>query len=152
MRDIPFWFGFVAAGMLVAKSSALPALREMRVTLTVATLAAYVLYAAVRLLVIGDAADYDSIAFFGYAGMLCVLLLALNSRLPFLATLGAGSYFIYLWHIFIVMVLRDHGGLRQLGAATGSLLMYAITVAASCLALLAIQRWAPPRAARWLGA
>lgn len=152
MRDIPFWFSFVALGMMVAKSSTLPVLREMRMTLTVTALAAYILYAVVRLLMIGDAADYDSTAFFGYAGMLCVLLLALNIRIPFLATLGSGSYFIYLWHIFIVMALRDHGGLRQFGAFTGSLLMYAITVAASCLALLAIQRWAPPRATRWLGA
>lgn len=152
MRDIPFWFSFVALGMMVAKSSALPVLREMRMALTVAVLATYVLYAAVRLLVIGDAADYDSTAFFGYAAMLCVLLLALDVRIPFLATLGSGSYFVYLWHIFIVMALRDHGDLRRFGAVTGSLLMYVITVAVSCLALLAIQRWAPPRAARWLGA
>lgn len=152
MRDIPFWFGFVAMGMMVAKSSALPVLREMRVTLTVITLAVYVLYVTVRLLVIGDAADYDLTAFFVYAGMLCVLLLALNVRIPFFAVLGSGSYFIYLWHIFIVMALRDHGSFRQFGAVTGSFLMYTITVAASCLALLAIQRWAPRRAARWLGA
>jgi hypothetical protein len=152
MRDIPFWFSFVALGLMVAKSSALPALREMRMTLTATAFAAYILYVAVRLLNIGDAADYDSTAFFGYAGMLCILLQTLNLRIPFLATLGSGSYFIYLWHIFIVMILRDHGGLSQLGAITGSLLMYAITVFASCLALLAIQRWASPRAARWLGA
>eukprot|EP01035_Chromulina_nebulosa_P015764 gene15764-20880_t len=119
MRDIPFWFSFVALGMMVAKSSALSVLREMRMTLTVTALAAYVLYAAVRLFVIGDAADYDSTAFFVYSGMLCVLLLALDIRIPFLATLGSGSYFIYLWHIFVVMALRDHGGLRQFGALPG---------------------------------
>jgi surface polysaccharide O-acyltransferase-like enzyme len=152
MRDIPFWFGFAALGMLVAKTDMRPVLREMRPTLAVVALGAYLTYAAVRRYAIGDAADYDSTAFFGYAAALCVLLLAVDMRVPMLATLGSGSYFIYLWHIFIVMVLRDHGGLRQLGAPLGSLLTYAVTVAISCLALLAVQRWAPPRAARWLGA
>jgi surface polysaccharide O-acyltransferase-like enzyme len=152
MRDIPFWFGFAALGMLVAKSNVLQSLREMRLTLTALTLMAYAVYAGVRMFALGDSADYDSIAFFGYASALCVLLLAFNIRLPFLAALGSGSYFIYLWHIFIVMALRDHGGLRQFGAPLGSALVYAITVTAICLALLVIQRWAPPRAARWLGA
>lgn len=152
MRDIPFWFSFMALGMLVAGSTARPALPAMRLTLTAAALLAYVIYAAVRLLKIGDAADYDSMAFFGYAAALCVLLLALGIRASVLAMLGSGSYFIYLWHIFIVMALRDHGGLRQFGPVAGTFLMYAITVALSLGALLAVQRWAPPRAARWLGA
>jgi surface polysaccharide O-acyltransferase-like enzyme len=152
MRNIPFWFSFVALGMLVGRSSVMPVLRQMRLTLTTAALLAYVIYAAVRLLGIGDAADYDSMAFFGYAAALCMLLLALGIRAPVLATLGSGSYFIYLWHIFIVMALRDHGGLRQFGSVAGTFLMYAITVTLSVVALLAVQRWAPPRAARWLGA
>jgi hypothetical protein len=152
MRDIPFWFSFVALGMLVGGSSVRPVLRQMRLTLTAAALLAYVIYAAARLLKIGDAADYDSMAFFGYAAALCVLLLALGIRAPVLAMLGSGSYFIYLWHIFIVIALRDHGGLRQFGPVAGTFLMYAITVALSLVALLAVQRWAPPRAARWLGA
>jgi len=152
MRNIPFWFSFVALGMLVGRSSVMPVLRQMRLTLTTAALLTYVIYAAVRLLGIGDAADYESMAFFGYAAALCMLLLALGIRAPVLATLGSGSYFIYLWHIFIVMALRDHGGLRQFGPVAGTFLMYAITVTLSVVALLAVQRWAPPRAARWLGA
>ena len=152
MRNIPFWFSFVALGMLVGRSSVMPVLRQMRLTLTTAALLTYVIYAAVRLLGIGDAADYDSMAFFGYAAALCMLLLALGIRAPVLATLGSGSYFIYLWHIFIVMALRDHGGLRQFGPVAGTFLMYAITVTLSVVALLAVQQWAPPRAARWLGA
>src|SRR6266404_3078171 len=71
----------------------------------------FTIYAAVRLFGLGDAADYDSVAFFGYAALLCTLLLALAVQLPFLAALGSGSYFIYLWHIFIVMALRDHAEL-----------------------------------------
>lgn len=152
MRDIPFWFGFAALGMLVARSGIVPVLREMRLTWATMTLIAYAIYAGIRIYGIGDAADYDSAAFFGYAAALCILLLACDIRLPFLAVLGSGSYFIYLWHIFIIMALRDHGGLRPLGAAVASLTTYAATVAVICLALLAIQRWAPPRAARWLGA
>jgi peptidoglycan/LPS O-acetylase OafA/YrhL len=152
MRDIPFWFSFVALGMLIAGSPVKSILPQMRLTLTAAALLAYAIYAAVRALKIGDAADYDSMAFFGYAAALCVLLLAIGIRVPVLAMLGSGSYFIYLWHIFIVMTLRDHGGLRQFGPVVGTCLMYAITVAVSFLALMAVQRWAPPRAARWLGA
>src|SRR6218665_2969474 len=152
MRDIPFWFSFMALGMLVAGSAARQVIPRMRLPLTAAALLAYTVYVSVRLLTIGDAADYDSIAFFGYAATLCLLLLALGIRAPVLATLGSGSYFIYLWHIFIVMALRDHGGLRQFGPVAGAFLMYAIPVTLSLVTLLAVERWAPPRAARWLGA
>lgn len=152
MRDIPFWFGFVALGMLIARLHLLPALRAMRLSLILTTVVAYSLYLSVRLLAIGDAADYDSTAFFGYASALGVLLLALGPRVRFLETLGSGSYFIYLWHIFIVMTLRDHGAFRSLGGVAGSLVIYLITTATIVLALLAIRQWAPSRAARWLGA
>jgi surface polysaccharide O-acyltransferase-like enzyme len=152
MRDIPFWFSFAAVGALVAQLSAGRPLRDMRWTIAGAVLTAYAIYAAVRLFGIGDAADYDSVAFFGYAATLCVLLFALDIQLPFVAALGSGSYFIYLWHIFIVMALRDQAALRQYGAAIGSGVIYMVTVAASILALLAVRRFCPPRLVRWLGA
>lgn len=152
MRDIPFWFGFAALGMLIAQLKLLPALREMRLLLAALTVLALMIYAGVRLLRIGDAADYDSTAFFGYAAAVSILLLACAPRVPFLAALGSGSYFIYLWHIFIVMALRDHGGLRAFGSIGASLGVYVITTVITVLVLLAIQQWAPPRAARWLGA
>ena len=81
------------------------ALRDMRVLIAGATVAAYAIYAAVRVFGIGDAADYDSVAFFGYAALSCVLLLVLHPRNALLAAIGSGSYFIYLWHIFVVMAL-----------------------------------------------
>src|SRR6185437_3297398 len=62
LRDIPFWFSFVALGALVGTSSAGLALRDSRLLVAVATLIAYVIYAAVRVSGIGDAADYDSTA------------------------------------------------------------------------------------------
>jgi peptidoglycan/LPS O-acetylase OafA/YrhL len=106
----------------------------------------------VRLFGLGDAADYDSVAFFGYAALLCVLLLALDVQLPFVAALGSGSYFIYLWHIFIVMVLRDHAGLRQFGPAADFVITYAVTASGSIVALLAVREAFPPRVSRGLGA
>jgi surface polysaccharide O-acyltransferase-like enzyme len=152
MRDIPFWFSFAAVGALVAQLSARRPLCDMRWTIAGAVLSAYVIYAAVRLFGIGDAADYDSVAFFGYAATLCILLFALDIQLPFVAALGSGSYFIYLWHIFIVMALRDQMALRQYGAAVGSGVIYMVTMAASILALLAVRRFCTPRLVRWLGA
>ena len=113
---------------------------------------ACIIYAAVRLFGLGDAADYDSVAFFGYAALLCVLLLALDVQLQFVAALGSGSYFIYLWHIFIVMMLRDYAELRQFGAVADFAITYAVTASGSVLALLAVREIAPPRMIRWLGA
>jgi surface polysaccharide O-acyltransferase-like enzyme len=152
MRDIPFWFGFAALGALTGMVGVRAAIRQMRVTLIAITVVLYVAYGSVRWCQIGDAADYDSVAFFGYAGLLCVMLFALDLRAPFLAVLGSGSYFLYLWHIFIVMALRDHAALRPLGPLADSAITAAFTIVVGILALLAIRRWAPPRTASWLGA
>jgi surface polysaccharide O-acyltransferase-like enzyme len=152
MRDIPFWFSFIALGALAGISGMRSSLIGMRALLIAATLFAYILYAAVRLSGLGDAADYDSMAFFCYAAFICVLLLAVGVRLPSLAALGSGSYFIYLWHIFIVMALRDHAGLGRLGPAANFLVTYAVTALGSILALLAVRATIPARLSRWLGA
>jgi surface polysaccharide O-acyltransferase-like enzyme len=152
MRDIPFWFGFAALGALVGMAGVRDAIRRMRVPLIAIMIVLYVVYASVRWWQIGDAADYDSIAFFGYAALLCTVLFALDFRASFLAVLGSGSYFLYLWHIFIVMALRDHAGLRPLGPLAASAITAAVTLVVSVVALLAIRRWAPPRTATWLGA
>lgn len=152
MRDIPFWFAFAALGMLVARASIREVLLDMLPTLAVATIIAYAIYVAVRIAAIGDAAAYDSVAFFGYAAALSVLLLASRVDIPLIATLGAGSYFIYLWHIFVIMALRDLGGFRVLGGIAATILMYAIALVVTGAALLALRQWAPPRALRYLGA
>src|SRR5260370_6235203 len=91
-----------------------------------ARLFAYIIYAAVRLFGLGDAADYDSVAFFGYAALLCILLLALDVQLPLFAALGSGSYSIYLWHIFIVMMLRVPAGLRLSAPVANFAITYTI--------------------------
>lgn len=152
MRDIPFWFAFAALGMLVARAVIREVLLDMLPTLAVATVGAYVVYAAVRIAVIGDAAAYDSTAFFFYAAALSVLLLASRIDVPVLAAFGTGSYFIYLWHIFVIMALRDLGGFHALGGIAATLLMYVIAVLVSAGALLALRQWAPARVLRYLGA
>ncbi len=152
MRDIPFWFAFAALGMLVARASIRDILLDMLPTLAVATLVAYAIYIAVRIIGIGDAAAYDSTAFFGYAAALSVLLLASRIDVPLLASLGSGSYFIYLWHIFVIMALRDLGGFRALGGVAATILIYVIALAITGAALLALRQWAPPRVLRYLGA
>lgn len=152
MRDIPFWFGFAALGALVDMSDVKLAIQQLRMPLIAGTIALYIMYAAVRLLQIGDAADYDSVAFFGYAALLSVVLLAINIRNPWLAALGSGSYFIYLWHIFIVMLLRDHTGLRQLGPVADTIITFAVTAIFIVIALLAVRRFGSPRFVQWVGA
>jgi peptidoglycan/LPS O-acetylase OafA/YrhL len=152
MRDIPSWFCFAALGALVAQTGTGPVLRDMRRLTALALLITYMIYAGVRMFGLGDAADYDSIAFFGYAAMFCIALLALDVRIPWLAALGSGSYFVYLWHIFIVMILRDHAALRQFGTAMDSAVTYIVTALVSIFALLFVRRIAPPRIVRWLGA
>ena len=152
MRDIPFWFSFMALGALVGITGLKRDLSAAPSLLAGATLIAYAIYAAVRLAGIGDAADYDSLAFFGYAGLLCCLLLAIARGSPALASLGSGSYFIYLWHIFVVMALRDHAPLRQLGPLAGSVLTFVTATFSSVAALLVVRQVLPRSIARRLGA
>ncbi len=152
LRDIPFWFSFAACGALFGVLRNEPALRDMRMTILNATLIAYLIYAVVRISGIGDAADYDSIAFFGYAALLIILLLALYPRIPLLAEIGSGSYFIYLWHIFVIMALRDHASLCGFGSVSAFVATYTITALISITALFAVRRAAPSRTLRWLGA
>jgi len=151
LRDVPFWFGFAALGALVAMPGVRTGIRRMRMPLAGIMLILYAIYASVRQLQIGDAADYDSVAFFGYAALLCIVLFAVNFGSPWLASLGSGSYFIYLWHIFFVMGLRDHAGLRALGPVADTAITVTVTVVASVLCLLAVRRFAP-RVSHLLGA
>jgi surface polysaccharide O-acyltransferase-like enzyme len=152
MRDIPFWFGFAALGALVGLPGVRASIQQMWRPLIAVAFVLYVIYAVIRLFQIGDAADYDSVAFFGYAALICTVLLALNIRHRQLVTLGSGSYFIYLWHIFIVMLLRDHTSLRQLGPVADTAITFAVTATFSVVALLAVRRFVPSRFVQWLGA
>ena len=58
-------------------------------------LAAYMIYAAVRILGLGDAATYNSMAFFLYAALFCVALFAIQPSSPLLGWFGSGSYFLF---------------------------------------------------------
>ncbi|WP_235983801.1 acyltransferase family protein [Bradyrhizobium australiense] len=151
MRDIPFWFSFVALGALTAIFKDLLE-QDMRRALLGAMLAAYLFYAAVRIFNLGDAATYDSTAFLLYAALFCAAVFAIQPRSPLLGWIGSGSYFIYLWHIFIVMALRDHTGLRQLGGVANFAISCGLTALISTAALLAVRQFASPRICRWLGA
>ena len=151
LRNIPFWFSFMAAGALAAMAGSAFS-TELRGVLPGATLVAYAVYALVRIYGIGDAAAYDSTAFFAYATLLCCWLLTAQPRLPMLAALGSGSYFIYLWHIFIVMALRDHTSLRQFDGIAGFAVCCGLTVLLSTAALLVVRQFTSPRLCRWLGA
>ncbi|WOH49985.1 acyltransferase [Bradyrhizobium sp. sBnM-33] len=151
MRDIPFWFSFAALGALTAMFRDLLE-QDMRRALFGAVLAAYLFYAAVRIFHLGDAATYDSTAFFVYAALFCISLFAIQPKSPLLGWIGSGSYFIYLWHIFIVMALRDHAGLRQLGGIASFAVFCGVTALVSTAALLAVRQLASPRICRWLGA
>jgi fucose 4-O-acetylase-like acetyltransferase len=151
MRDIPFWFSFVALGALTSMFADLRD-ESMRHVLPGAMLVAYMFYAAVRILGIGDAAVYDSTAFFLYAALFCGSLFAVQPRSPLFAWLGSGSYFIYLWHIFVVMALRDHTSLRQFGEIASFAIVCSLTILFSLTALFAIRQLASPCICRWLGA
>jgi fucose 4-O-acetylase-like acetyltransferase len=152
MRDIPFWFAFMALGALVGIFRLKPVLTDIRLQLFAATFVACIFYAGVRLFRLGDAADYDSIAFFGYAALLCCLLLAHHAEYPLIASLGSGSYFIYLWHVFVVMLLRDHASLSGLGPFVASAITFVCTTVGSIVALAIVRSLAPVSVRRWLGA
>jgi len=77
---------------------------------------------------------------------------AIQPNSPRLGWFGSGSYFIYLWHIFIVMALRDHTPLRELGGVASFAVCCSLTVLLSTAALLAVRQLASPRLCRWLGA
>lgn len=152
MRDIPFWFAFMALGALIGTARLKRELRAVQPVLFGATLVAFAIYAAIRAAGIGDAADYDSIAFFGYAGLLCCLLLATDQSSAALASFGSGSYFIYLWHIFIVMALRDHAPLRAFGPLAASILTFLVAAFGSITALIIVRQVLPASIARRIGA
>jgi surface polysaccharide O-acyltransferase-like enzyme len=152
MRDVPFWFVFMAVGALAGLFPIKFALFDTRWLLAGAAFVTYAIYAAVRLFRLGDAADYDSIAFFGYAALLCCLLLALDVTSPPIASLGSGSYFLYLWHIFFVMLMRDHTSLHQLGPGAASVITFAVAATGSIIALAIVRQFASARVCRWLGA
>lgn len=107
MRDVPFWFAFAATGVIVGSVEAKSILRDLRYPLVATTVLAYAVYASIRIADIGDAADYDLIAFFLYATLFCLTMFAFSFKWRALAALGSASYFIYLWHIFVIMLLRD---------------------------------------------
>ncbi|OQW54202.1 MAG: hypothetical protein A4S14_01860 [Proteobacteria bacterium SG_bin9] len=152
LRDIPFWFAFMAIGAIAGLLRGDGLIKSIAPVLAVGTAAAFLIYSAVRLGNIGDAAPYDSPALFLYAVLLALTLMALKPAMPMLAALGSGSYFIYLWHIFVIMALRDHtalGAASGLAAASITALITAIVV---MTALFAIRWTLPPRAVQWLGA
>jgi peptidoglycan/LPS O-acetylase OafA/YrhL len=152
MRDIPFWFCFAAFGALLGLAETSRFIRDHRLILIAAIIGFYVIYVAVRIFGIGDAADYDSIAFFAFAALFCSVLVAFQPRIAALAAIGSGSYFIYLWHIFAIMILRDHSGLRNFGAIADSMITYVVAVTVSVAALMLIRSFAPSRLIRWMGA
>jgi peptidoglycan/LPS O-acetylase OafA/YrhL len=79
-------------------------------------------------------------------------MLAVRPSSAALAFIGSGSYFIYLWHIFPIMLLRSSDAWRQADPAAASLVAYAAAATASIAALVVIRSVLPPRAAQWLGA
>ena len=153
LRDVPFWFAFMAVGAIAGAAQAEGVCHEMRHLLAAATIAAYVAYAGIRIAGIGDAAAYDSIAFFLYATLFCVTMLGFSYGNAMLATLGSASYFIYLWHIFPIMALRHVVGLQQ-QALLSAVIEYAAALAFCLLLLLLLlplRRVAGPRLTQWLG-
>ena len=152
LRDLPFWFAFMALGLLAGLLKIERLLSEMVALLGACAATAYVISAAVRIFSIGDSAAYDSIALFAYAAPLCLIFLAAPLSSAVLGFIGSGSYFIYLFHIFVIMLLRDHGLLREAGPATASIATYAAATATSIIALVIVRSVLPPRAAQALGA
>src|SRR3569833_1104661 len=152
MRDIPFWFSFLSHGILIGTIKLIETLRDLKSLELVAAVIAYEIYVGARLWQISDHADYDSLAFFFYASLAALALLTLRPALSSLAMLGSGSYFIYLWHIFIVMFLRDHGAFSQFGPAIEFIGTFATTAAAIILFFACVRYFVPNKMLRWVGA
>lgn len=152
MRDIPFWFSFLALGLLAGTFRLGEHLRDQKLVLTIAAAMAYAIYAGVRIWQIGDAADYDSLAFFAYASLTAILLLIWRPAFPPLAIIGSASYFIYLWHIFIIMVLRDQDVFGGFNPAARFIANFATTTSGIVLALICVRSFIPKRMTRWFGA
>lgn len=151
LRDLPFWFSFVAAGALVGHLQAGDVLRELRYPLLGATILSYAIYVAIRVAGFGDAAAYDLMAFYLYAVLLCLALLGLRWDSPALAVLGSASYFIYLWHIFVIMALRPLPAL-QAHPLLATISEYAAALAVSAGLVLTLRRLAPRRLVQMVGA
>lgn len=151
MRDVPFWFAFMAVGTLAGLFHAGDLLRALRYPLAGAAVVAYAAYAAVRAAGIGDAADYDSLVFFLYAMLLCVALIGFAPDNAALAMLGSASYFIYLWHIFVIMMLR-HLPALQPHPLLSTVVEYMAALSVSAALVLLLRRLTPPRIAHGLGA
>jgi surface polysaccharide O-acyltransferase-like enzyme len=152
MRDLPFWFGFFALGVLFVALDFEALLRGRGAVVILAALGAYAIYVAVRVFNIGDSADYDSTAYFLYAALFCIALSVTRPAIPSIAALGSGSYFLYLWHIFVIWMLRDHTNLYASGALTASMTAYGVTALTSIVALVAVRKTASARVAGWVGA
>jgi peptidoglycan/LPS O-acetylase OafA/YrhL len=150
MRDVPFWFAFAAAGALVGLTRAQSVLHDLRYPLAVGAVLAFAAYALIRIAQIGDAADYDSIAFFLYSLLFCLAMLGFAWNWHAIAVLGSASYFIYLWHIFVVMALRAVPALHPHPLASFLAEYIAALLVTASLAIL-IRQAAPPRVAQWLG-
>jgi surface polysaccharide O-acyltransferase-like enzyme len=151
IRDVPFWFAFAATGVIVGSGVTKSLLRELRYPIAATTVLAYAVYASIRIAGIGDAAEYDSIAFFFYATLFCLTMFAFSFKWQALASLGSASYFIYLWHIFMIMLLRDVSALQQ-HAVASFIIEFAAALAWSVLLVEMIRRSGAPRIAQWLGA
>lgn len=152
LRDLPFWFAFMALGMILGVARLERALSALVPQLCISAAIAYAIYALVRIFALGDAAAYDSVALFAYAATLCLIVLAAPVKSAALGFLGSGSYFIYLWHIFPIMLLRGSDGWQHANAAFASIAAYAAAATASIVALVIVRQVLPPRAAQWLGA
>jgi surface polysaccharide O-acyltransferase-like enzyme len=152
LRDIPFWFSFVALGALIQICNVAELLRQQRLLLWGLAALAYLVYASARLFEIGDAASYDSAAFFAYAALFCCALIATPSTSGRLATIGAASYFIYLWHIFPIMALRDGAAFAGYGVAAQSLATFVVALGTCLMALALVRSCGTPRFTRWIGA
>ena len=151
LRDVPFWFAFAATGAIVGSINAKGILHGLRYPLVVITALAYAVYASIRIAGIGDAADYDLMAFFLYAALFCLTMLGFSLNQRLFAALGSASYFIYLWHIFAIMILRSVPALQQYWVAS-FFIEFTFALACSVLFAVLIRRGVSPLLTQWLGA